>query len=908
MLKKIIILSLAISLCPLAMFGENPNLVRNGDFSQIKKSRLVGWEVYGHSSAKQKLELWKDGENPCAKLTCSAFEVKSGSSHALIGQIGLMHPLIKGRLYEFSCRMRATNIRSKSVVIQIRNIKNWGYGGLNERVIVGHKWRNYKFKIWATDNLKENARVSIHFKETGELYVDDVKLIELPEPAIEFTNVVPKTNSKNLIPNGDFGSGTAHWTSCGKGMACSNLERLHGKLMLEKNPAGNHFLRIPMGGKDTPELCFDGWGVGVKKELRPLVQGMQIISVAKGQKYTFSCYMRSDNKNARAALQIVERNPACHGNRDKTTKMAKVFNLGTHWQRHHITFVPKSDYVTIGAGPDLKQDSQLYIDVAGLQLEKNDKATSFQPRLSTEIGIMPTCEGGVFIKGKDAPALKITVSNNKNSTANGIVKFCLRDYFNRIAEVAPVNFSVSCHTSKSFIIKLPDTWRGFFSGSAQWEIDSISGETKLRLAIVPPPPTDSILGVNHTFAPNWLISQAKKAGVLWYRNWINWQIVEPKPGKYNFKNQDYQINRVIERDAHMMSILPENPSANWSSEKNPAVKPTGNPYRAKQFLEIQPPKDSQVMSGFIEKVVSRYKEKVKVWEFLNEPVYGISRGLPRTHYKPKAYYELFKVAAKSMKKIDPNCKVIGGISGNFYTFHYTSELIKMGMLKYADITNLHLYPSTAPEIYLSNIKKLVALMKKNNCLRPIWVTEFTYRAYDDVPRKPYIKSGPIDSCILRSERVGADWTLRFFAIMNAHNVKKIFIHAGVTTGPNGVIGGCSLFGYGGAPTKTFAALAQYVNFIGTNFKFVAERRLDNCGYAYTFESKGKNVIIMWNPDDKTELYVNNEKGISIYDAMGNIISKKRVKLGSTPIYIKTTTQRAKTWLNNLTINCPSSNK
>ena len=899
---KVILSCLTISTCHLAATGENPNLVRNGDFSQIKTNKLVSWATYGHPAVKQKLQAWNDRGNPCAKLTCSVFERKSGSSHALIGQVGLKYPLIKGKLYEFSCRLRAVNIKSHSVVVQIRNTKNWGSGGLNKGLNVGSKWQNYKLKIWATANLQKEARVSVQFKETGTLYIDDVKLIELPDPEIKFTNIISKTNSKNLLPNGNFGIGTAHWTTCGTGMGCSKLERLHGKIVSEKNPAGNNFLRIPMGGKNTPVICFDGWGIFVKKELRPLVENMQIISVAKGQKYTFSCYMRSNKNNTRGALQISELFPAYRGNRDKTSIIKKTVKVGQEWKRYHISFTPKSNYITIGAGPDLKKDAVLYVDISGLQVEKNNKASSFTPYNSVELGIIPSCTGGVFVKGKDKPSFKITVSNHESNTANGTIKFNLCDYFDRKVNLAPLKFSVAPHSSRLFTVKLSSTWQGFFSGKAAWKTQKTSGRAKLRIAIVPKPPQDSILGINHTFAPNWLISQAKKAGVLWYRSWINWHRIEPQPGKYSFERLDHQVDRVIKKGAHMMSILPVYPSTHWSSEKNPAMKRKGNSYLDKHFLMIQPPKNPNVMAEFIGKVVSRYKNKVNTWEFLNEPIYGTRRALPRTHYKPEAYYKLFKIAAKSMRKANPDCKVIGGISGSFYSFPQTSELIKMGMLKYADITNLHLYPRSAPEIYLSPMKKLISVMKKYNCLRPIWVTEFTYTAYDEFKRKPYIASNTeIEMRMLPSERIGADWTLRFFAIMNAYNVKKIFIHAGVTTSPNGLIGGCSLFGYGGAPTKTFAAMAQYINFIGTDFKFIKGRKLRKSAYAYAFKSKGKTVIIMWNSDSCTNLYINNRKGASVYDAMGNLISDKSIKLGSTPIYITGKVKDSKSWLNSFKI-------
>jgi hypothetical protein len=900
MLKQVILIYfLIVSLCYLNA-KETINLIRNGDFSQIKDNKILDWQPFGHSAVKQKLTVFYDKGNPCAKLTCTKFERKSGSSHALIGQIGLAYPLKKGKLYELSCRMKAENILSHSVVVQIRNTKTWGNGGLNKGVTVGKDWRKYTFKFWATDNLNENSRVSAQFVETGILYLDDMKLVELPEPEIKFTNLAPETNSKNLILNGNFRVGTSTWTSCGDGMACSKLEKLHGELIGGKAPAGNSFLRIKMGGNDTPVLTFDGWGIIKKKELRPLVENMQLIRVKKDQKYTFSCYMRAKNKNTRAALQVVEYYPAFHGSRDKIERISKNFYVDENWKKYQLTFIPKSQYVTIGAGPDLKKDQETYIDINGLQLEAGPKATDYQAHSAIEVAIFPSELGGVFVKGKDKTLLIVKASNNTQGKVNCKIKFDLYNYFDKKVELPMASFTLSPASSKTLNIKLPDNWKGFFAGFAKWQAANNEGSTKIRIAIVPSPPKDSILGINHPFAPDWLITQARKAGVLWFRNWVNWHQIEPKPNHYDYERLDAQVNRVVGRGAHLMSILPVYPSTDWSSERNPAIVKKGNSYLQRNYLKIQPSRDINTLTGFIKNIVSRYKDRVNTWEFLNEPVYSTTRALPRTHYKPEAYLNLLKAASVAMKKADPNCKIIGGISGSFYALPQTSELIRKGMLKYADITNLHIYPRNAPEIYLSDLEKLVSLMEEYKCLRPIWITEFAYTAFDDFKREPYIPSNTeIEIRMLPSEKISADRVLRFFAIMNAHYVKKIFFHAGITTTPNGLIGGCPIFAYGGAPTKAFAALAQYVNFIGTDFRLVAKRKIGNDVYIYALNSKGKNVAVIWNTEDSVEQYVKIDKKAEAYDAMGNKLVEGKVKIGATPVYLVSLTENPEQWIQNL---------
>jgi len=132
----------------------------------------------------------------------------------------------------------------------------------------------------------------------------------------------------------------------------------------------------------------------------------------------------------------------------------------------------------------------------------------------------------------------------------------------------------------------------------------------VRLAIVPPRASqDSVCGINHAFATPDLIQSASKAGVSWYRDWsLKWQHMEPTKGTYHWELADAQIDRVLGQGCAVLPLLPPFPSADWSSEAPPGLASSGYPgVRARQAWA---PKEPQELAEFIERAVSRYKDRI----------------------------------------------------------------------------------------------------------------------------------------------------------------------------------------------------------------------------------------------------------------------------------------------------------
>jgi hypothetical protein len=225
---------------------------------------------------------------------------------------------------------------------------------------------------------------------------------------------------------------------------------------------------------------------------------------------------------------------------------------------------------------------------------------------------------------------------------------------------------------------------------------------------------------------------------------VKWQHIEPKPGEFHWDVADAQIDRVLKEGVHVAALLPPFPSADWSSTAPDALPATG--YPGVRLRQAFAPKDPAELGRFIGQAVERYKNRIHVWDFLNEPIYtdyslpaGLSKKYGGKGYTPADYAALLKIAAAAMHKADPGCEVLGGIGSG--PLNMTREVIEAGCLRYADLFNLHIYPGArSPEGYAADMDTLLEFMDAHGGRKPVWITEFSYYGTDDFPRRPFFPS------------------------------------------------------------------------------------------------------------------------------------------------------------------------
>jgi hypothetical protein len=904
MLRQMLLALLTVPMSLLAQPEGQPapaNLVANGDFSQVSNGQPDKWAASGSKiDVTQTLSVEKDADGkPFARLICTRCERRGGDSHAMLIQFGQIK-LAKGRPYEFTCRMRATGLRSRTVGIAIQETNGWQKSGLYDEVSLGAAWKKYRIIFRAERDIEPTGRLQIWFSEPGTLDMADVRISEIAAEVEEFTDLVPPSGRKNLAFNGSFELGGAGWTSMGTGAGWGDLSGLHGTIETSGGSHGKSFLRIPMGGGRTPVLYFDYFEPVAKPQLRPLAASLGWIKVEKGQPYVLSADLRASVDGTPAVLGARAQDPSAGWN-----NYDQKLKLTTAWKRYSVTFRPQRGHVFLYAGPDLPADQRVDVAIDAIQLEKSDKASEFQPHGDLEFAVEPAQPGGIFVEGESA-ILKLRLCSQAAAAGKAAVKFAVTDFADKAVALPGEDIELGAGETATREVRLPTDWKGYYRIRATAEAGGKSASADVRIAIVPPPAVkDSVCGINHAFVSADLIRLASKAGVTWYRDWsLKWQHMEPAKGEYHWELADTQIDRVFRERVNLMALLPPFSATDWNSEAPDSLKVTKD-YPGNRLRQAFAPKDPKDLGVFTERAVTRYKDRVRVWEFLNEPVYT-SYALPGRQnptagdkrYTPADYVALLEVAAAGMRKADPTCKVMGGIAGGPDTF--TREVIEAGCLKQVDIFNLHIYPGQrTPESFAAEMDDLLARMDANGGRKPIWMTEFSYYGADNLPRRPFFPRANAwsETRLLDSERQCADYTVRFFLVMLSHGVQKVFIHSGASGRVNDPNFECALFDYGGVPRKLFPAMAVLTGLLGPQPTYVAQAPLGDgsLGHAVAFETGKAAVVAVWTEGDepRDRVVLPADEGIVLLDIVGRKINGLAVNLSASPVYVVGPSGKAK---------------
>jgi hypothetical protein len=725
------------------------------------------------------------------------------------------------------------------------------------------------------------------------------------EEPIRFTDTVASLGGGNLVPNGSFEEGSAGWSSLsGRGAGYENawaplignwgnLAILHGTV--EKTGAADResFLRIRIGGDNTPVFNFDYYYPVVHRDLRPLAASLGWIEVSPGQAYTISVSMRASREGVRGAFGVHSED-AGKGWDGAQEDILQTVTLSGRWMRYSRTFTPKYPFLFVLAGPDLTREEDVSVDVDAIQLEKGAQATGFEPRSSLEIGVTPTAPAGVFTAGEPA-ALRIAAFNSSGTTASARVKFRVTDYADNPVEFPDAAFDVPAGTAVDKQVSLPANWRGFYRVRADYKIGAFEESRLLRLAIVPPRTTqESVIGVNHAYPTKFLLELAKKAGVGWYRDWsLKWQHIEPERGKYRWDLSDPQIDRVKAQGLNSMAMIPF-PSAEWNSTAPTleALKAASEHYRkggigdgGELLLRARwawPPRDLNELNGFVRTAVDRYKGKVQVWEFLNESLFTDYSLPDDMGFTIRDYLGLLRAVVPAIRAADPTARIIGGL-GAWSDSKETLGSVEAGVLDSVDILDVHHYPEmTAPEGLLHSMGGLQAAMRAHGGPKPVWVTEFSYFGTDDLPRKPFVPlPGLWSEPQLHSEKEVADYTVRYCAIFLGRGGEKIFLHSGCTGSVNHPGTESCLFA-DGAVRKVFPAMAVFTERIGPSPKFVADKT-EGGSFMFAFETGAHATLVLWDPNGKTTVAIPD--GVTCEDIMGRELAGSNVRLTGSPVYL-----------------------
>jgi hypothetical protein len=259
--------------------------------------------------------------------------------------------------------------------------------------------------------------------------------------------------------------------------------------------------------------------------------------------------------------------------------VAQVFPLTTDWQRYHLTFeAPGDTYFQIGpdlrnavpplqkGGPGGVERATVWLDA--VQLEAGEEPSDYQPKRTVEMGLETAAAGNVWEWGKPAEAI-LRLVNHAAEPQVVEAQVTATDFFDQETRLATVQRELPPGATVAEAVRLPER-KGFFRVRADATLDGRAVHADLRAAIIQPYDLtanngDSRFGLNHAFSWDGQNRLCLKMGVTWARDWsIQWRLVEPEPGRFDFTIPDVQIDRVRQLGMNVLGLLPF-PSSLWST-------------------------------------------------------------------------------------------------------------------------------------------------------------------------------------------------------------------------------------------------------------------------------------------------------------------------------------------------------
>lgn len=886
------------------VFASPRNIVVNGSFESSVDERPEGWQLFTAPSGKGKPTLVLDSTDDHGKalrLQYPAQPTGAASHDPLLaptiafGQRGIA--LNVSDPYTLSFWIRGKDISGQSVSVSLVDFSGHEYTALKKEFYATTEWKHYEFNFqWWLNKAPSTAELRFSLSEYGTIWLSDVSIATVsPSPPAYNPQVIP-TRGGNLLPNGSFEVGTDGWATLGVPAGWGGgLTGLYGEISKDSPFDGKNCLKIDLGPGRSPETFADGWPQQRVVQNALLAANRGWLRVTPGESYTLSAYMRASRPGVVGRLLIRQAGDPLKEGIQPTSRDA---DLSEKWERYSLTVKATSSQMCVAVGPDIAKTPEMpataWLD--GLQFVKGSQPTALLPSEPLEVGVELDHPGHVFTP-QDHISLNVFAANTSPTPTHLLLRAIISNYFGQVVSRPQFPLDVPAGSTLEKPFALDELGHGFFKVRVDWGAGSSLHEREFRLSILDPYPwNDSLFGVNHAPADPRLAVLLQQAGVLWARDWsLDWGQLEPEQGHLSFAGSDVQLDRLKHEGFKILCLLPPLPSSNWASSAPDSVTP--ELWNRMSYL----PKDPKQLLHFVSQAVEHSRDRVRVWEFLNEPVWtgfclpSVDFNKPGAAYTPADYVNLLKQVYPVIKAADPEGRVIGGFAAQ--PWHYAREFMELGGLQSVDIFNIHNYGTTRPpEAFIGEMETLQKIMDENGGRKPIWLTEYSYYGVDQFPWEPW--SPPSDAwaanLLLSDEQQCADWTVRYDVIFLAHGVEKIFYHSGINSEPNNGVASleCAFLSDDGQTRKVFSAQGVLARVLGPECHFsrpLATGGVDTQGvYGYAFQCGSRSVMPVWADEAAAksgQWRISLPDGVEARDIMGNTLKGKDVTLSVSPIYL-----------------------
>jgi len=229
------------------------------------------------------------------------------------------------------------------------------------------------------------------------------------------------------------------------------------------------------------------------------------------------------------------------------------------------------------------------------------------------------------------------------------------------------------------------------------------------------------------------------AGIRWVRGDLTWEVAQPEPDRWAWGRYDRMFDEAVRDDKRVIALLAY--GARWANAQPPS--PRGSAHF--------PPDDPSDFADFAAAAVTRYRDRVSVWEVWNEPN-SARFWQPTLQGDPAAYGTLLRATYLAIKAADPQATVLFG--GLFYhdqvltsaapDFLAAAHEAHPDLADFYDGVAVHpydLYPprrgpesedqgSVPLEDMLARVRKVLGRWGAGD--RDLWVTEFGWPDFSGV--------------------------------------------------------------------------------------------------------------------------------------------------------------------------------
>ncbi len=275
--------------------------------------------------------------------------------------------------------------------------------------------------------------------------------------------------------------------------------------------------------------------------------------------------------------------------------------------------------------------------------------------------------------------------------------------------------------SGAFPSKIPNRWGDAF-------LDPVD----LELA--------SQVGLNAHIPSNDILDDvALNLGVRWIRVDFDWFRIEPEQGQFRWEATDRIVQRAEELGLEVLGVLAYTPPWASSMTADPRIS--------------DPPASMDYWTELVREAVTRYRGRVRYWQFWNEPNVGQFWGGSRAQYR----LDILEAGARVAKEVDPSMQTVG--PGLAYLGDWRSWFSELMQSKdVIDVINHHIYRDSGRDAIFELERdrlfqpSLRTLMRRAGVEdKPFWLTETGRRSeegnqleyYQDViaalPEKPWVK-------------------------------------------------------------------------------------------------------------------------------------------------------------------------